>query len=97
MKDRNIKEAGSTAVVQGFGNVGSIAALELYNAGLKIIAVSDAFGGIHNAKGLDLNLLEEHLQKTRSVVGFAEAEAVGQRARRHLRLVEIGRDIDVAH
>ncbi len=47
MKDLAIKEAGATAVVQGFGNVGSIAALELYNAGVKIIAVSDHTGALH--------------------------------------------------
>ena len=66
----------STVVVQGFGNVGSIAAASLAKHGARIIAVSDAFGGIYNAKGLDLNLLEAHLEKTRSVVGFEGAEAI---------------------
>src|SRR5688572_4810931 len=40
-----------TAVVQGFGNVGSVAAFSLARYGVKIIAVSDAMGGILNAKG----------------------------------------------
>src|SRR3954464_6766540 len=44
----------ATAVVQGFGNVGSITALSLARYGAKVIAVSDVSGGIHNPKGLDL-------------------------------------------
>ncbi|MGY3488199.1 glutamate dehydrogenase/leucine dehydrogenase [Bradyrhizobium sp. USDA 4011] len=39
--ERNIRLDGATAIVQGFGNVGSIAALELHNMGVKVIAVSD--------------------------------------------------------
>ena len=66
----------STVVVQGFGNVGSVAAASLAKHGAKIIAVSDAFGGIYNAKGLDLNLLNDHVEKTRSVVGFEGADAI---------------------
>src|SRR5881394_724630 len=38
----------ATAAVQGFGNVGSIAALSLARYGVKVIAVSDAFGGLYN-------------------------------------------------
>ena len=68
--------AKSTAVVQGFGNVGSIAALSLARYGAKVIAVSDAFGGIHNAKGLDLFALEKHVAEKKSVVGFPEAEPI---------------------
>jgi glutamate dehydrogenase (NAD(P)+) len=68
--------ANSTAVVQGFGNVGSIAALSLARYGAKVIAVSDAFGGIHNAKGLDLFALEKHVAATKTVVGFPEAEPI---------------------
>ncbi len=65
-----------TAVVQGFGNVGSIAALSLARYGAKIIAVSDAFGGIHNAKGIDLFSLEKHVAEKKTVVGFPEAEPI---------------------
>jgi glutamate dehydrogenase (NAD(P)+) len=68
--------ATSTAVVQGFGNVGSVAAFSLAKYGVKVIAVSDAFGGLFNAKGLDLLKLENHVGETRSVVGFKEAEAI---------------------
>lgn len=65
-----------TAVVQGYGNVGSIAALSMARYGAKIVAVSDAFGGIHNAKGLDLFALEKFVAEKKTVVGFPEAEPI---------------------
>ena len=67
---------GATAVVQGYGNVGSIAASTMARQGIKIIAVSDAFGGLYNAKGIDLDKLDQHVARTRSVVGFDGAEAI---------------------
>jgi glutamate dehydrogenase (NAD(P)+) len=76
MKDRNIKEAGATAVVQGFGNVGSIAALELYNSGLKIIAVSDHTGALHRQAGLDVPSLIAHVEKRGSLAGYSNELAL---------------------
>ena len=66
----------STAVVQGFGNVGSVAAFSLAKYGVKIIAVSDASGGVYNKKGLDLQELDKHVTRERTVAGFSEAEAI---------------------
>ena len=66
----------ATAVVQGFGNVGSVAAQALARYGAKIIAVSDAIGGIHNPKGIDLMALEQHVAQNKTVVGFPEAEPI---------------------
>src|SRR5471032_613578 len=66
----------STAVVQGFGNVGSVTALSLARYGAKVIAVSDAFGGVHNSNGLDLVALEKFVAENKTVVGFPEAEPV---------------------
>jgi glutamate dehydrogenase (NAD(P)+) len=68
--------AKATAVVQGYGNVGSIAALSLAKYGVKIIAISDVNGGVYNANGLDLWALDRHVAEHRSVVGFPEAEAL---------------------
>jgi glutamate dehydrogenase (NAD(P)+) len=68
--------AKSTAVVQGFGNVGSVAALSLARYGVKIIAVSDVQGGIYNANGLDLWALEKHLAQHKTLSGFPESEPV---------------------
>lgn len=66
----------STAVVQGYGNVGSIAALSLARYGAKVIAVSDANGGIYNSSGLDLFALERFATGRKTVVGFPESEPV---------------------
>jgi len=65
-----------TAVVQGYGNVGSVTALSLARYGAKITAVSDAFGGVHNPKGLDLVALEKFVTEKKTVVGFPEAEPI---------------------
>jgi glutamate dehydrogenase (NAD(P)+) len=64
----------STAAIQGFGNVGSIAALSLARYGVKIIAVTDAFGGIYNKNGVDLWALEKHVAEKKTVKGFPESE-----------------------
>jgi len=71
-----ITAQGATAVVQGYGNVGAVAAASLSRMGLKVIAVSDAFGGLHNANGIDLVKLDEHVAKTKSIVGFDGADAI---------------------
>jgi glutamate dehydrogenase (NAD(P)+) len=76
MKDRHIREAGATAVVQGFGNVGAIAALELYNAGLKIIAVSDHTGALHRPGGLDIPSLIAHAETRGSLAGYSNELAL---------------------
>jgi glutamate dehydrogenase (NAD(P)+) len=66
----------ATAVVQGFGNVGSVTAFSLARYGAKIIAVSDVSGGIYSEKGLDLWALEKHVAQSKTVAGFPEAEPV---------------------
>ena len=66
----------TTAAVQGFGNVGSVAALSLARYGAKVIAVTDAFGGVHNKNGLHLWDLEKHVAKNKTVAGFSEAESI---------------------
>ena len=64
----------ATAVVQGFGNAGSVAALSLARYGVKVIAVTDAFGGVYNAKGLNLWDLEKFVAQNKTVKGFPEGE-----------------------
>ena len=66
----------ATAAVQGFGNVGSIAALSLARYGVKILAVTDAFGGAYHANGLNLWDLEKHVASNKTVAGFSEAEPI---------------------
>jgi glutamate dehydrogenase (NAD(P)+) len=62
---------GATAVVQGFGNVGSVTALELHNMGVKVIAVSDHTGALYRASGLDVPGLVAHAAKHGSLVGYS--------------------------
>jgi glutamate dehydrogenase (NAD(P)+) len=68
--------ARATAVVQGYGNVGSIAALSLAKNGVKIIAISDVNGGVYNRNGLDLWALDRHVAENRTVAGFPGAEPI---------------------
>jgi len=70
VKHLEIEMKGAMVVVQGFGNVGSVAADLLYRDGCKIIGVSDINGGIYNPEGIDIKKLLEWVEKTKSVVKF---------------------------
>jgi len=74
---RGLTLAGSRVVVQGFGNVGSIAARMCHEAGAKVLAVSDIVGGIRSDKGLDMPALIAHYEKARSFDGFPGVEKIG--------------------
>jgi glutamate dehydrogenase (NAD(P)+) len=65
---------GARVAVQGFGNVGSISARLLSEAGAKVVAVTDWKGGVYNAKGLDLPKLIEYAAQHRTVAGFPGAD-----------------------
>ncbi|MFZ5633968.1 MAG: Glu/Leu/Phe/Val family dehydrogenase [Bacillota bacterium] len=71
-----INLAESTAAIQGYGNVGSIAAEGLNQLGCRIVAVSDSKGGIYNENGLDLAEVNAFKARTGSVAGFPEARPV---------------------
>ncbi len=66
----------ATVAVQGYGNVGAVAALALARYGAKIVAITDVFGGVQNAGGLDLRKLDAHVTAQRTVVGFPEADPI---------------------
>jgi glutamate dehydrogenase (NAD(P)+) len=66
----------SRAVVQGFGNVGAVAAFSLAKYGVKIVGISDVSGGLHNANGIDLWKLEKYAAEKRGIAGFPGAEPV---------------------
>jgi glutamate dehydrogenase (NAD(P)+) len=68
-KHLGIEVAGLTAVVQGFGNVGSVAARELTKIGVKVIGVSDRTGGFVDANGLPIEKLLEVANKNHSLEG----------------------------
>ncbi|GAX61509.1 glutamate dehydrogenase/leucine dehydrogenase [Candidatus Scalindua japonica] len=61
---KNIKLKGSTAAIQGFGNVGQPPAKFLHEEGAKVVAITDASGGIYNPSGLDINAVLEHVNTT---------------------------------
>ena len=73
-----LKPEGTTAVIQGFGNVGSVAADSIARFGTEIIAVSDVTGGIYNQNGLDLQAINAHLAAHRTLAGFTGGEPVSQ-------------------
>ena len=66
----------TTAVVQGFGNVGSNAARFLEESGVKIIGVSDATTGIYNPEGLSVRSMLEHVEENRFLEGFSDGEEI---------------------
>ena len=68
-KHLNINLSQCTAVVQGFGNVGSVAVKELANIGVKVIGVSDRTGGFVDEKGLPVEKLLELADKNHSLEG----------------------------
>ncbi len=73
----NLKLNGATAVIQGFGNAGSIAAkLLAAEHGTKIIAVNDSTGGAYNKNGLDVPALLAYKEKTGKVKGFPGSDEV---------------------
>jgi glutamate dehydrogenase (NAD(P)+) len=63
-------------VVQGFGNVGSVAASLLAADGCKIVGVCDVHGAIARKDGIDIPKLMNHMADTGTITGFSEAEAV---------------------
>jgi glutamate dehydrogenase (NAD(P)+) len=75
-RDLQIDLKGARAVVQGFGNVGSVAARLLWREGALVVAVSDARGGITSSQGLDIRELTTHVRETGSVVGFPGSEPI---------------------
>jgi glutamate dehydrogenase (NAD(P)+) len=71
-----LNPSSTRAVVQGFGNVGSVAAFSLAKYGSKIIGISDVSGGLHNEKGINLWELDKYIAANRGVAGFPGADAV---------------------
>jgi len=67
----------TTAIVQGFGNVGSVAALSLaLKTGLKVVGISDAAAAIYNPKGIDVKAAEQHVLKKGHLRAFDQGDHV---------------------
>lgn len=66
-----ISAGSATAIVQGFGNVGSVTAYSLAERGVKIIGVSDHTAAYYNPAGLDVVELQGHIMRCRQLAGFS--------------------------
>jgi glutamate dehydrogenase (NAD(P)+) len=58
-------------VVQGFGNVGGVAATELHEKGAAVVGIGDISGGIHDPAGLDIPTMHEYAREHGSLEGYA--------------------------
>ncbi len=67
---------GKTVVIQGFGNVGTFAAKAFHGFGMKVIAISDSKGGIHDQSGLDLEAICQHRDAGGRVSTYEGAEKI---------------------
>ena len=74
LEDRKEFLSGKTVVVQGFGNVGSFAALHLHRMSAKVIAIGDVSGVVHDKRGIDVEKLMAHFEAKRTLAGFPEGE-----------------------
>ncbi|MGC6426890.1 MAG: Glu/Leu/Phe/Val family dehydrogenase [Akkermansiaceae bacterium] len=71
-----MKPKDATAIVQGYGNVGSHAVSTMANYGMVVKGVSDISGAIWNEQGLDPKALNQHVFETGGVAGFPGADAI---------------------
>ena len=77
---RGLDIKGARVAVQGFGNVGGIAARLFAEAGAKVVAVQDHISTVVRESGLDVPALQEHVLQTGSVAGFKGGEEITDRA-----------------
>jgi glutamate dehydrogenase (NAD(P)+) len=77
LKYLDIPVEGAKVVVQGFGNVGSVAAYLLQDLGAQVIAVSDVSGGLYNPNGLDAHDVLKYAQGNANLIeGYPNAEPI---------------------
>jgi glutamate dehydrogenase (NAD(P)+) len=76
LKHLGMPVRGTTVAVQGFGNVGSIAAELLAELGCTIVGISDRTGGYYNKKGIDIKAAVAHVKQHRSLEGFKGGDSI---------------------
>jgi len=76
LRELGIPLSGTRVAVQGFGNVGSVAAKLLEDEGLTIVAISDKSGGVYNPNGIYITEALEWVRKKRFLEGFPHGDAV---------------------
>ena len=88
VKEFGLGLEGLRVAIQGFGNVGGVAAQIFHEMGAKVVAVSDALGGLYNPKGLDIPALRECANRDGTLTTHAGGESIGTKE-----LLEL--DVDV--
>jgi len=73
------KPEDATVVIQGFGNVGGMAAKLMQQLGFKIISIVEYDGAVYNRNGLDVLALQQHRKETGSIAGFPGGEDMDRR------------------
>ena len=76
LKHLGMPVAGTTIAVQGFGNVGSVAAQLLQREGCRIQAISDRTGGLYKAEGIDVNAAVKYVREHRSLEGYTDGDRI---------------------
>ncbi len=71
-----LRTESTKVVIQGFGNVGGMAAKLMAQRGFKIVCMIEYDGAVYNAGGLDIAALQRHRHETGSITGFAEGEDI---------------------
>ncbi len=75
-KARGLDLTGAQVVVQGFGNVGSVAAKLSRKAGATVVGISDVTGGYYNPRGLDMAAVLDYARANGSLGGYPDADRV---------------------
>jgi glutamate dehydrogenase (NAD(P)+) len=76
LKHLGMPVQGTTVAIQGFGNVGSVAAQLLQREGCKIVAISDKSGGYYNKSGIDLAAANTYVKQHRGLESFGGGERI---------------------
>jgi glutamate dehydrogenase (NAD(P)+) len=76
LKQLGIAYDQARVVIQGFGNVGGMAAMLMSAMGFHIVAIVEYDGAVYNPKGLDIAALQQHRKETGSITGFAGGETM---------------------
>jgi glutamate dehydrogenase (NAD(P)+) len=76
LRHLGMKIAGTTLAVQGFGNVGSVAAQLLAREGCKVRAISDRTGAYYNKNGIDVDAAVAYVAKHKTLEGFTDGDAI---------------------
>ncbi len=71
-----MKPEETSVVIQGFGNVGGMAARLMSKRGFKITGIIEWDAAVHNAKGLDIEALMQHRKQTGSIAEFAGGDTI---------------------